>query len=461
MADSAAMPAGPRRLAALAAVVLAAPLAADDGDLYSGFGTGGVFTAGSTSHLLALNDVVQAPDGAVVVVGHYIDMSGDTVTASGLHWRRVDSGGPEAECNVAIPGATQGWINAATFDFFGDLVVAGVARIGGHDDVLVARFVYPACDLDETFDGDGIRTFDFEPDADDAHAVGVGRILTGFAEDILVGAKVGPGDVGFARLNYGGTFDEAFGGDGKKIFDAGSLESATDFALGPNSELLLLGASDAWETNNDDLFVLAADPATGEGLESFGGTEAPWARVPIDLATNGWDIGEAIGVTDEGRIHVVGDTYLPGWRGAAAALDDEGAPAGEFSGDGKLTFAAFGAATTHTYAHAVAFQGDDKILIAGSGSDDDFVPRLYVSRRLKGGGLDSSFGTGGFARPTLDLIDGVDDESVSVAGIAFLDGRILVAGRSSATDINREFVLLLDNALIFGDDFESGYSVAW
>ena len=458
---------------ALSVSLLAAPLFAVDGDLRTSFASGGIFTAGTTAHLLSLFGAVSAPDGAVVVYGHYIDDDDGTTTASGMHWRRVTLAGVGAECNFEVPNTSFGWISDAIFDSSGDLVVVGRMSMEADSklDFVVARFNYPACDLDENFDGDGYRTFDF---GGSLTAAGTGIVQVVFINmiptppfvqlelDYFVAGEVGGNNVGIARLNATGSFDTDFDGDGKRVLDLGGVDRAVDMQRGPLGSLLVFGRSTAWGIGDDDYFVAAVEPLDGEMDAGFG--EAGLMHLDSALDSFPDDFATEIVVTDEDRTYFTGiSSHDPNSDAFVAELEADGDPRSAFSGDGWIAYSAFsGGGNSVTYGEALAVQSDDKLLVAGeAGQAAGFGPGFHVTRFLPNGFPDSTFGAAGTAKHELDVIATEPDELYSFGGIALLEGRILIAGRAQDTGINREFVVLLESSLIFADDFDSGSTGNW
>ena len=457
----------------LAAALSAAPLCAADGDLRASFATGGVFSYGTTEHLRSLHGAVTAPDGAVVVYGYYIEVVDDQTTASGLHWRRVTASGVGTECNVEVPSSHYGWINDAAFDSGGDLVVAGQVSMEADSkwDFVVARFAYPACDLDETFDGDGLRNFDFGASLD---AQGQSLVPYVFIQaipdppyialelDYFVAGNVGPNNVGIARLNSSGSFDSDFHFDGKRALELGGVERARTLRRGPTGTLLLFGHSDAWDANNRDFFVASVTAQDGADDGEFGAA----GLVHFDSALDEFpdDFAGSLVVSDEEKTYFVGSSsHDPNADAFVAELDEVGDPVDTFDGDGLRIYSAFsGGGNSSTQGSALVVQSDDKLLVAGdAGQAAGFGPGFHVARLAPNGGFDSGFGTAGIVKHGLDILPGTG-ESLTVGGIAQLgDGRIVVAGYAQAVEINKEFIVVLESSLIFADDFESRTTGNW
>src|SRR3990170_3882772 len=175
------------RLALLAAVLALTGLssavqAQADGELDSSFWLDGKVTLAAPLYW-ELEATVVAPDGRLVVVGRrYEAGSPDT-----LFWAILDDASLGAPCVPSAPGGASFLLaRAAAFDAQGRLLIAGQGNFpsaGGEG--FAMRFLYPACDPDETFNLDGI----YRTDLDDAAFRGLAIdssdriVLAGIAKD--------------------------------------------------------------------------------------------------------------------------------------------------------------------------------------------------------------------------------------------------------------------------------------
>jgi len=134
-------------LTALAAI----PLAAADGDLDPSFDADG-FHRYAEAASFSFTSAIVAPDGATVVFGA-IPATG----APAFHWRRLEIGSISSLCTFVPPGTDIVRPQGATFDAEGRLLLLAHVRLSGDSkfSLGVLRYVYPACDLDETLGGDG------------------------------------------------------------------------------------------------------------------------------------------------------------------------------------------------------------------------------------------------------------------------------------------------------------------
>ena len=100
-----------------------------------------------------------------------------------------------------------------------------------------------------------------------------------------------------------------------------------------------------------------------------------------------------------------------------------------FGTGGIVTTTFFGTASGQSAnAHAVALQGDGKIVAAGqTASDLSLEPTFALARYNPDGSLDATFGTGGTATTTFGTMGG-DAHAVALQR----DGKIIAAGNTSA-----------------------------
>ncbi|MFO1253092.1 MAG: hypothetical protein U1E77_18625 [Inhella sp.] len=113
-------------------------------------------------------------------------------------------------------------------------------------------------------------------------------------------------------------------------------------------------------------------------------------------------------------------------RGVAGAVDTS------FGGGTQIT----PVASSEDYAHAVAVQADGKILTAGTTAISAGTV-VALTRHLRDGGLDPSFGSGG---KVITQVGARGDSARAVAVQA--DGKIVVAGWTDATGIDANFLVL-------------------
>lgn len=445
----------------------ALPLTAADGDLDPSFDGDGFHRYAdplSFSHTAA----IVAPDGALVVFGS-IPVTG----APAFHWRRLEVGAISPLCTFLPPGTDVVQARGAVFDAEGRLLLLANVRPAGESEFALGlvRFLYPACDPDETFGGDGyVVHAPVVASHSQRYAAGLATarwlILppTLYGRRVLVAFSMEASGGGYSafllRLLHDGAIDTGFGG-GDGVAPVGDDWFATGIARTPDSRFVVAG-----QTGGSDADTVVRRFDRDGGLDSSfgdGGTAS------VDLTPSGGseDALGAVSIGADGRIWLAGRTWSGSTSDAVAAiavLSAGGILDPSFSGDGWRTFAIAGAPNTRF--RAASAQGDGRVLVTGNFEDpatagDD---EAFVARFTRAGALDSSFAAAGVRSFALDGIEAGEDLGTAVANRP--DGRLWVAGSTAIDDgfggtHYRPFVALLRNALIFADSFERGSTAAW
>jgi len=208
--------------------------------------------------------------------------------------------------------------------------------------------------------------------------------------------------------NAGG-LDASFGSGGKKTVNFGGVDAARAVLVQPNGRVVAAGGGGAASS----FCVVRLRSANGTLDPTFG---SGGKRI-IDFGTDDESVYGAA-LQPDGKIVLAGDSRL---QPAVVRLKANGALDASFDGDGRKLFS-WGAIGRIT---AVVVAPNGKILLGGfSGPEGGNV---QVARLNANGALDATFGTGGIA--AVDF--GATEFGEAMARQA--DGRILVAGRSSAT----------------------------
>jgi uncharacterized delta-60 repeat protein len=334
------------------------------------------------------NAAVVQPDGKTVVVGQALRLNGVTAVAAGFAVARLNVNGtldttfgPTRSGTAVTYFGEHAHAYAVALQADGKIVAVGVAS----DEFAVVRYNADGT-LDRSFDGDGIKTFDFDflgssPVARTVLVQLDGRILIG--GDAYTGLINGNIDFAFARLNPDGSFDSSFDGDGKRVVGFGGTESATAMAL-------------------DYTGTPATNPRYGSivAVGSGGGEEHSQLLV--------------------------------------ARLKPDGSLDSSFDGDGRVgLFYAAGHATT---ADGVVIQSDGRIVVAGDTTVVSGTPLngLVLVRFLPNGAVDGSFGPNGNGWAFTDF--GIYHESAADL-IESADGGLLVGGSDRPTDSGGKSVI--------------------
>ncbi len=446
--------------AAISLLLLAAPLAAADGDLDPTFWSDGKVVLGGTGSF-GISAVVAAPDDRVVVVGTHDP--GDGVWE--WYWRAVGDTGSGSGCYFSPPGAgSLGEATAAAFDSAGRLLVAGWGGFLGAEQMAVARFSFPDCILDVSFDDDGYWTLAIASGTEAVTAIAV-DFATG---QIALGGRYVQDGTGntfslIGLLDGNGEPVDSFNLDGLTSFygqpTAENSRPVTDIAFDEAGNILV--PQTYFFGPNADWVVTRLTPA-GDFDPAFGGGTG-YRRVAFDLGGPNADEDRLFALARDpntGNLLLAGEAQTQNGYGLAIArLLPSGALDTTFSGDGKVDLS-FGDA--HTRLEDAAVDGLGRLLVAGfldypTGDSDVIALRFDAN-----GALDASFGFGGLSLIAFDFGPAPDQDDYGRA-LAIQAGRVVVAGdveASASTDF-LPGLARLENALVFADGFESGESGQW
>ena len=209
-------------------------------------------------------------------------------------------------------------------------------------------------------------------------------------------------------MAHPGDLDTTFGSGGKKTVNFGGTDAARAVLVQPNGRVVAAGGGGPASS----FCVVRLRSANGTLDPTFG---SGGKRV-VDFGSDDESVHGAA-LQPDGKIVLAGDSRL---QPAVVRLKANGALDTSFDGDGKKLFS-WGAIGRVT---AVVIAPNGKILLGGfSGPEGG---NIQVARMTAKGALDTTFGAGGIA--TVDF--GGTEFGEAIARQA--DGRVLVAGRSSA-----------------------------
>jgi len=231
-----------------------------------------------------------------------------------------------------------------------------------------------------------------------------------------------------ARYNADGSLDGSFGGG--TVLDT-SLLYATSVATLPDNKIVVAGVSGAPEVDQHHVVVVRYNP---DGtLDSSFGTAGRFKLTTETLYTKSSAKCFELALQTDGKIVVAANaTYFCGQGPMGFCnsgvlvlrLDANGAPDQSFGEGGVARQPVMGFANAH--ASSVALQPDGKIVVGGWVGFLGPVDVMFM-RFDTGGGIDTSFGTGGVFRY---------DYSGGIGGIDYLndmalqsDGKIVATGR--------------------------------
>jgi uncharacterized delta-60 repeat protein len=407
-------------------VATAIPAFATPGDLDTTFSGDGLVTTdfGGPSNQTGTDVAIQA-DGKIVVVGHTgnspamnfavarynTDGTLDTTFDSdGLVTTDFTVGDTDGPNSVAIQGD-------------GKIVAGGVTTISGVVNFALARYNTDGS-LDTTFDTDGLVTTAFTGDDATLNSVAIqsnGKIVAaGYIRDPSAVKSFA-----LARYNTDGSLDTSFDTDGLVTTSCGVTCAGEDVAIGAAGRIILAGSAQTGPTGDPD-FAVARYNTDGSPDTSFDVD----GLVTTDFGGGGggnFDQAYAVAVQPGGKITVAGYTISStgGYDLALARYQANGRLDSTFSGNGKVTTDYGG---SDEYAFDMAFQSDDKIVVAGAEgiSFQDFTVARYDST----GALDTTFSSDGhlitpFPLPSFAFGVGVQ-----------ADGKIVAVGQTGGYSTN-------------------------
>lgn len=393
---------------------------------------------------LSVTATVVAPDGRLVVVGERYDAGKEET----LFWSILDDESLGTPCVPTSPGGGNDFrARAAAFDPQGRLVIAGEAEFPDPVEGFALRYLYPACDLDEGFNLDGVYRTDLGEAGFASIAFDTNSRL------VLSGFYYITGEAGLliVRLAQNGLFDLTFGNFGRVELPLEGSVSHPALAVQPDDRIVV-GATILGPATYD-FFVVRLDPL-GELDGTFGGD----GTVEIDIAA-GVDDLRAL-VLDP----VSGDILAAGQSGSVAdaafavvRLESNGAPDASFDDDGIWTDTLW----DEDQARSIQLQSDGKILVAGNAvhpgtGDYDFL----VYRLMPDGAPDNSFGFLGVAAVSFNVDARVNDQLFATALYA---GKLVVAGTNHDPGGSEPHAVVarLWSDLIFTDGFEGASAGGW
>lgn len=354
----------------VAALALAAPASAADGDLDTSFAEDGI------SHLERgrYAKVALQSDGKLIVAGNSFGQEGEGVVGRLTAAGSPDPGFGEGGYTVLAP-SSQIQISDVAIDPDGRAVVAAT-RNGGMG---VLYRLTSTGELDPSFDGDGIATFRYEDDYSYVYAIDFqadGRIV---AAGESFHEPTSESSVGVARFDTDGSLDETFAGDGTTVFEAGHAETAWHVML-QGGRIVVAGVRGPPAFPHLESWAARVE-ADGTLDETFGtgGVFATNAILGEDaIMTAGGGVLFAGTGLNEGSVR---DTAL-------LKLDANGDPDEGFAPGGRWTHDVIPGSSERGLGLAASHAGDFTVAVSGGN-------RLAAVKVSPAGALVPGFGDGG------------------------------------------------------------------
>jgi len=376
-----------------------------NGSVDTSFGTGGK----AVTDFNGLNDtafaLAQQADGKFVVAGYATSpKQGSTPQNLDFALARYNPNGtldttfgvgrsPTGKVVTAV-GTGNDVINALALQTDGKIVVAGyTTSFAGGSNFIVGRYNANGS-LDTTFGNAGITVTDFGQ-ADQATGMAIqadGKIVV--AGTLSSGSA--PNALGLARYNPNGSLDVTFGNQGKVVTTApvsGNELDAKDVLIA-GGQILVGGYGPGglivarYQNGVTGVTDGTLDPTFGTG--GIAQTYRP---------TGAYLFGGSLALQANGKIVIAGDalTNSPNYDFVVARFEsdgsrDDGSPSDSTPGDSFGTNgeavtdfgATFGVTNSTDKAHAVAIQGDGKIVAAGESNSRNSASTDIALARYQG-----------------------------------------------------------------------------
>lgn len=415
-----------------------------EGELDPGFYFDGRITLDLTVGDQVVHDLAVAPDGRIVAVGSRWNPSGQST----LFWTVLDGTSAPIECSpVDLAGGLFANARSVTFDALGRLVLAGSASFPstGYEGI-AARYLYPDCDLDETFNLDGVFRTDYSGESAGFQALGFDSLQ----RLVLAGQLSGGTSAILARLTSNGLYDFGFDSDGHLELALGTGIVVRDLVVQDDDRILFAGEIDH-ATQATNFLAVRVDP-----LGDLDGTFSGDGIAQVDFG--GIDVAHDLAIDPlDGGVLIAGESGIagPAIVAAVARLTSTGGlDSGFGGGDGRWSHTV----ADDTWLRSLELQSDGKLLVAGGLADEDTDADLVVYRLTRAGAIDGSFGFLGALAVSFDVGGSLDDEA---RGSVLQGGKLLLGGSAATSTTAVGAVARLWISLVFSDGFERGSAGGW
>ncbi len=291
----------------------------------------------------------------------------------------------------------------------GKIVVAGTE---GFNTPTVLRYNTNGA-LDTTFDGDGIASFSFggSDEINDVKILPDGRIA------FLVDAR-SAGDFTVVLLNTNGSLDNTFNGNGRFTFDFNSsVDSARAMAVQSDGKIVVTGFARVGSNTQAAVARLNTNGTLDTTFDSDGKATFQFENAVFS------SYAKAIAFQSDGKIVIAGGASLSSSNGIGfLRLNANGSLDTTFDSDGKKTFSLDGF-NLYNIDGGVGIQPDGKIVAVDTIHPTTDDGRGVVVRLNANGSVDSTFDSDG----RLDVVLSVNDDLLSDLAVQS-DGKIVAVG---------------------------------
>jgi len=432
----------------LAALALAGTARADDGEFDPRFWGGGYYLHDAYPYEVFVGRALEAPDGALVWAGA---RSYPPIAESFALWQRV-SDDAAATCELTLNAGVRAVFSALGFDASGRLLAGGWVQLP--DDsyaLLFARYLYPGCALDPSFDGDGVKIEQLPGTTSQwVSAIAADGDAILFAAQFWTSDSVPAARARVGRLLPDGAYDSSFSGDGWLPFPGrGGNDYLTRLRRAPG-RIYAGGWGTLADGTDGDFYLLALNP-NGSPVSGFGTS----GRLTIDFGASASDPTDELtdfAVLPDGKLLLVGNSWIdvaPGYAASIARATPDGALDPGFDGDGRRIDLGHGGY------QAVATQGDGRYFLA---STSDPWTSVELERFLPSGDPDPEFAGGGevsiiFPQPGFHAPRDLPLVAGRPVVAAFLERQVPMRDLGAFAR--------LTNRYVFADGFEIGSAHFW
>lgn len=396
-----------------------------DGSVDTTFGTGGWVTTSffDTDQFETINGLAVQPDGKILAGGTtYNGIRQCFALARYNTDGSLDSGFGTNGKVVTPVGSHDATARALVLQGNGKIVLGGSASEDkGGTDYALARYTRDGV-LDTTYGNGGVVLASLEDSTDEIYAMAAqadGKIVACGKSRIIPKVVLSA-----ARFNLNGSLDKSFGGTGHLLvpFDGFTSFPPTALAIQGNGKIILAGSANY--KSRADFFALARilpngtlDPEFGLHGTTLGAFKA-LGNVTYTLA-----------LQKAGKI-VVGGTE--GVNSGMGRLDLDGSVDENFGEQGG---ASYRIGSGKSEFHAVAIQGDDKIVTAGHAFTPQNQETFAITRHDGGNGAPTTY-VQDFSPKAASIGDSMD-----VFGTNFSQATTVQIG---ANNINQTFTIVDD-----------------
>jgi uncharacterized delta-60 repeat protein len=437
---------------------------AADGDLDSGFGTGGIVTtslsgtdSGDVDFDAYGNSLALLASGKYLVAGSYFD--GPTVYDAGYGMdvpdgyydlfvaRYCTDGQLDNGSNCGTPGFGTGGVATmrvsstkfsqifrVNLGVLSDGTIAVVGDLPYDSSIFMARFTSNGS-VDTSFGGgDGLVVLGYNYYVRDM------AVLAG--DQILVagyGVSSGSNSLVVVKLNSDGSLDTSFSTDGISMMKIGGGATTINAMALPSDGTIILGG---YTSSGGDKVVLLRLTSNGDLDTTFSSGDGTNGYYVNDLSVNN-DAITGLALQSDDKILATGyrNSTSPNADFFLMRFNSDGSLDTDFDGDSGsangivITNVAPGA---NDIPKTIHLQTDGKIIVGGVYENASEQQALAIVRYTSTGAIDTTFGTNGIVKNHINQ-DSYNYDTYGQGALSS-DGKLVVAGSFGYTDYDTYFV---------------------